>query len=224
VDDITAAPGAGKDTLENTSTNGVIVRPASLAFRAVDAGLKLATFDPDHATSTFTLGGGFIYLAQLKAPHTITIANLLIAVTTQGATLTSGQSLAGIYDSDGALWVQTADQSTAWTSTGVKVMALSAQAGKSLTLPGGPGVFYWAAVISNGTTKPTFAATPTKPAGTNLTANAGFAGASSYAASVPGAKHRTAYENAGSRTSLLSLSGLTLNDNGFKQTIWMGCT
>jgi hypothetical protein len=223
VDDITISPGAGKETLSNQGSLSTIVRPASDSFRAADSGLKLASFDPLHATSTFTPGSNFIYMAQLKVPHTITVANLLMIVSVAGATLTSGQSLAGIYDSDGNLWAATADQSTVWTSTGAKVMALTAQGGRSLTLPGGPGVFYWAAVISNGTTKPTFAASPTTPAGANLTANVGLGGGS-YAAAVPGAKHRAAYENAGARTSLVSLSGLTLNDNGFKQMLWFGCT
>lgn len=223
VDDITATPGTGKDSLTNLAPLGTIVRPSAIAFRPSDSGLKLASFDSVQATGSLILGGGFLYLVKLPAPYTVTVANLLAAVVTAGASLTAGQNLAGIYDSDGNLWAATADQSTAWTSLGTKVMALTAQSGRSLTLPGGPGVFYWAALLANGTTKPTFAATPPTATGNNLTANVGFNSAA-YVAAVPGAKHRTAYESAGSRTALPSLAGLTLSDNGFRQMIWAACT
>jgi hypothetical protein len=76
-----------------------------------------------------------------------TISNLYICVTTAGATLSN--CFAALYGSDGALFGQTADQSTAWQSTGVKQMALASPAAD---VPSGDiFVCFW----FNGTTAPT---------------------------------------------------------------------
>lgn len=84
-------------------------------------------------------------------PVALSVASIVMAVTTAGATLTSGQNFAAIYNSSKALLGQTGDQSTAWTSTGVKSMSIS---GGPVIVPAG---FYYVVVWSNGTTKPTFA-------------------------------------------------------------------
>ena len=117
------------------------------AWYAIDHGLLSWTLDPAHASGTFTLAtGGTVYLAQLKVVDRV-VSNLVYQVTTAGATLTSGQCFAGLYQ-NGVLIGTSADQSGVWNSTGVKTTALVA--------PVTPleGAVY-AAFVFNGTTGPT---------------------------------------------------------------------
>ena len=78
-----------------------------------------------------------------------TITNLHVFVSSAGSTLTANQNFGALYDSSKNLLAQTADQSTAWTSTGMKTMALSsAQAVAAGTI--------YVALWANATTRPTF--------------------------------------------------------------------
>ena len=79
---------------------------------------------------------------------TRTITNIVLFVGTAGATLTAGSCWAGIYDASGNRLGQTADQATAWTTTGTKTMAIS---GGPLSLTEG---YYWVAFVATGTTIP----------------------------------------------------------------------
>jgi hypothetical protein len=118
--------------------------------------LLFGSGDPTAAAATQAMNVGLLRLAKIWIPEAVVVASLVIHVVSSGATLTAGQCFAGLYDSSGALIAKTADQSSAWLTTGVKVMALTAEAGKSLTpLPGGPGVWMYAVVLVNGTTAPT---------------------------------------------------------------------
>lgn len=114
------------------------------------------TYPPELSLSSVAGTGGVLYLGRVYIPETITVANLLMYVGIAGATLTAAQNWAGFYDASGALIAKTADQTTAWASAGLKTMALTAEAGKSLTIVGGPDVAIWVAHLSNGTTKPAF--------------------------------------------------------------------
>jgi len=69
-------------------------------------------------------------------------------VTTAGSTLTASQCLAGLYQS-GTLLGTTADQSTPWSSTGYKTMAIS---GGAVAVVAGD---VYVAFFANGTTLPT---------------------------------------------------------------------
>lgn len=91
-----------------------------------------------------------LYLMKLIPVMGGTVNNIVVSVGTAGATLTSGQNLAGVYDSTGALIATTADQSTAWGTTGVKTMALTT----SVKLK--TGQTYFVALLSNGTTPASF--------------------------------------------------------------------
>lgn len=83
-----------------------------------------------------------------------TVKKVIAQVTTKGATLTAGKNEIGLYSvATDKLIARTADQSAAWESTGEKSANLVAEAGQSLTLPPGD---YYLALISNGTTRPTF--------------------------------------------------------------------
>ncbi len=110
-------------------------------------------FDPIHSAvpnGGFNGANGTLYCVGLCLPKRSTVTNVVMRVKTAGATLTSGQNFAGLWDSAGNLVGATADQSTAWTSTGIKTMAL---AGGPFNLPSG---IYYAGPWSNGTTRPHF--------------------------------------------------------------------
>lgn len=136
------------------------------AWSATDYGLVAWSFDPSAATSTYTLAtAGVLYLAQLKVLPGL-VSNVVYDVTTAGGTLTASECFVGVY-SGGALVAQSADQSTAWASTGVITTALTSpyEAGRgALTV----------AFLFNGTTGPTLATGSAKAA-----VNAGIAATSS---------------------------------------------
>lgn len=121
--------------------------------RATPAKHNLITWtqDPRTLRSTGdTLTGGVVYLAKLDiANRSTVVSNLLVGVITAGATLTSGQNFVGLYNSSGTLLATSADQTTAWGTTGLKAAAITPQ-----TLAVGS---YYVAILSNGTTKPVFA-------------------------------------------------------------------
>jgi hypothetical protein len=120
-------------------------------FRPDDHGFLSWTQDPatcgagDNATTA-----GVLYLLKLKVVNRATlVTNLHVVVTTAGATLTAAQNLLGLYNSSGTLLAQTADQSTAWTTTGYKTAPLTVPQ----TLAVGN---YYVGILTNGTTPPRF--------------------------------------------------------------------
>lgn len=116
-----------------------------------DLGFIAWAFDPVNYQSGSLLSAGAVagklVVVRLRTPAAL-VTNIVINVTTAGATLTSGQNFAGLYQ-NGALVGTTADQSVAWVSATVKTMALS----------GGPFAVgagdVYAAFFFNGTTSPT---------------------------------------------------------------------
>lgn len=125
-----------------------LLMPADLGFQAWN-------FDPIAATTSVALNAnGTLYFSRIPIRESFTAANLHVNVVTAGATLTANQCLGLLYNSAGTLIGRTANQATAWTSTGEKVMALTVEAGQSLALQGGPDSYVIGAVYANGTTRP----------------------------------------------------------------------
>lgn len=95
-------------------------------FSAVDYGLLAMAFDPaaNSSNSTPLATAGTLYGIRLKLITPATITNIVLPIFTAGATLTAGQCFAALYQNN-TLKAQTADQATAWASTGMKTMALS---------------------------------------------------------------------------------------------------
>jgi len=93
---------------------------------------------------------GTVHFARVHLPVAASVTNVVLFCSTVGSGLTSGQCFAGLYNSAGTLIGTTADQSTNWTSTGTKAMALT----------GGPFACaagdYLVGFFYNGTTAPTF--------------------------------------------------------------------
>lgn len=121
-----------------------------------EIGFKAWSFDPIYATLNVALPAGQIVFARVPIPETITLANLHVYVDVAGATLTAGQSFGLVYSKTGTLLGRTADQASAWVSTGEKTMALTAEAGQSLAITGSPTQWVLAAAYSVGTTRPAF--------------------------------------------------------------------
>lgn len=119
-------------------------------FRPGDHNLLTWTMDPALTQGGTILTAGVLYLARMKLPEDSTVTNLITSVTTGGATLTSGQNFGALYTSTGTRIAITADQSASWTGSGAKTMAL---AGGPYALTAGT---YYAALLANGTTPPTF--------------------------------------------------------------------
>jgi hypothetical protein len=117
--------------------------------------LKGWTADPyGNASSGVAPVAQVLVVGKIAVPKTITVANVLAEVTGAGSGLTAGaQNVGVLLDSAGNLIDQSADQATAWTTTGTKPMAL----GATHTITGGPGVFVYAGVLAGGTTLPQLA-------------------------------------------------------------------
>jgi hypothetical protein len=130
------APGSGP--LWGPADQGLIAWTTDLAYNNLTSSAPLAT-------------AGTLYVAALKVPAAASAGHIVMDLTVAGATLTSGQCFAALWQgAGGTLLGQTTDQSGAWAgSTGAVSMAFSAPVAVAA------GIVY-AGVWFNGTTGPTF--------------------------------------------------------------------
>lgn len=116
------------------------------------------SFDPvlvGSATRQALIAGRPHYV-RCPVPETMTLANALYFIGVVGATVVNGRI--GVYNKAGTLIAQTAAQTTTWQSTGLKTTALVAEAGQSLTVPGGPDEYLYVALfVQSAGTLPQFA-------------------------------------------------------------------
>lgn len=119
-----------------------------------DQGYIAWNYDAPSSTSGSNIAlttAGTLYTVAMKLPVAASITNITTWVAGAGATLTSGQCFAALYQGfAGTLLGQTADQSTAWTSVGLKTMAIAG--GPVSAAAGVLVVAFW----FNGTTGPGF--------------------------------------------------------------------
>ena len=117
-----------------------------------DQGLVTWTMDVMTAAANSILPAqGTLYVVRVHVPVAASVRNILAAVTNAGSGLRSGQCFAGVWNaSGGARAGVTADQSTGWSTTGVKTMALTG----AVNLTAGD---YYIGLYANGTTLPNFA-------------------------------------------------------------------
>lgn len=125
---------------------------------ATDQGYISWAFDPALSYNGNAPSAGIVYVTAVPVRRACTITNVVNCVGVAGSGLTSGQNFAALYNSAGTLLSQTADQTTAWASTGIKTMALGAPQNVAAGI-------YYVAVWSNGTTPPKFLETITTPYG-----------------------------------------------------------
>lgn len=126
---------------------------AALALQLpADNGQLAWTFDAGvmAAAGTIMPTAGRLEFVAIKLAAPASVTNIVMYVTVAGATLTANRNFAALFRPSGTLVAQTADQSTAWTTTTTKTMAL---AGGPFTLAAGTyRVGFW----YTGTTAPTF--------------------------------------------------------------------
>jgi parallel beta-helix repeat protein len=117
-----------------------------------DQGLVTWTMDVMTATANSILPAqGTLYLVRVHVPVAATVRNILAAITNAGSGLRPGQCFAGVWNASGGARVGvTADQSTSWSTTGVKTMAMTG----AVNLTAGD---YYIGLYANGTTLPNFA-------------------------------------------------------------------
>lgn len=124
-----------------------IALEAANGARPADQNLKAWAYDPATSLTAQVLTTGLLEMVKLPIRTATTITNIIAAVSTAGSGLTASQNWAGLYNASGTLLSQTADQTTAWASTGVKTMTLAAP---QAVAAGN----YFVAFVSNGTTPP----------------------------------------------------------------------
>lgn len=145
-----------------------------------DQGLIAWSSDPATGMDGDTPPSGDMRLVRLilRAPATIT--NIWCAIVTAGAGLTAGRNLLGLYTAAGALVGQTADQTTAWGTIGVKSAALTTPYAAAA------GTYYVGFLVA-GTTPPALFATSPYPGGGALSpVNANLTGATGRSLYGPG--------------------------------------
>jgi hypothetical protein len=151
--------GVGTDgstlVADSTATYGVKWAAASTTAAYVNDlpsrhGWKEWNFTPDIYNNSQGLTSGTVYLMKITATATQTVSNIILNLTGAGVTLTSGQSLVAVYNSSGTQQAISADQSSSWTSSGLKTIAL----GSSVSLTAGSD--YFVAVLCVGTTPASF--------------------------------------------------------------------
>lgn len=144
---------------------------ASQTSAATDQNLIAWSFDPATNLGASQTSGGGIYMSKVIVREPFTVTNILATVTTAGVTLTANQNFAALYDDLGNRLGVTSNQATNWQVSGLKTMPLTAPVVN-------PAGVYYVALLSNGTTQPTFARGSLLSAGPE-TVNAGLT-ASTY--------------------------------------------
>ena len=110
--------------------------------------LLAMSFDPVMAqrSANCLSQAGRVVLARCEAPEDLPITFFKTAINQAGVTLAN--AFAGVYDKAGTLLGKTANQATAWQSAGVVADAtLTAEAGQSLTIPGGEDEYFYIGVL-----------------------------------------------------------------------------
>jgi hypothetical protein len=126
--------------------------------------------DPISMSVTGTaMVSGTVYVFKVPVLTSTAVTYITMYQSTAGATLTAGQCFAALYDSTGAQVGVTADQSTAWGTSGTKSMPLVTPTG-----PRTAGETMYVAVVANGTTGPVFRAAASGLPNIGLVAAQGF--------------------------------------------------
>lgn len=143
-----------------------------------------------------TTGTGYMLKITPRVGGVCTSITMTVGTTAPAGALTSAQNFVELFDASGTRVAVTADQTTAWATSGVKVMNWVTP----VTLTA--GVDYWVRVVSNGAAG-TAAVFVRTNAGATTTPNFGFASAATYRFAVNG----TGLTASASSVTLASNSG-----------------
>jgi hypothetical protein len=118
-------------------------------YTPADHGMQAWAYDPVRVGSTSTVvTAGVLNVLRVKLVAGATLTKAYLHVITAGATIAN--CYIGLYDSAGTRQAVTADQSSAWTSTGLKSPSFAASYAASA------GFFYIAILVGTATTAPAF--------------------------------------------------------------------
>jgi len=132
-----------------SATGGVLTDGSP--FTAADGAFLAWNYDLGVASNGSAPTTNVVNLIRVNVRQALSVTNVVLASTTAGTSLTSGQNFAGLYNSAGTLIGTSADQTTAWGTTGLKTAAL---VGGPFAVAAG---FVWVAFVSNtGSTTPAF--------------------------------------------------------------------
>ena len=118
-----------------------------------DVGLATWTYDPAAATSASAPVAGTAYFIRIPIRETITVSNVVFVISTPGTGATPlANCYAALFDAAGNRRGVSADQSIPWASGTAKAMALTVDAGQSLTVNKSDGYAYAAFVVGTQST------------------------------------------------------------------------
>lgn len=163
--------------------------------------LGALTWSHDPATSAGQSGttAGVLHMIRLDAPVDAVATNLVVAIQTAGATLTAGQNFGALYNSTGTRIAVSADQSAAFTGTGLITIPFTSP----VQLTAGT---YYAALLTNGTTQPMFMRTVGATA---------LASAINFGLTVSNARWANSGTSQTSTPASVAMSGRTFGASGF---------
>lgn len=139
--------GAPLNAALNDLQNQINLRPIGVGWTPQDQGFISWTEAPGLINNSGTLVSGTVTLGQVAVRDATTANRLFLRVTAAGVGLTAGQNFVGLYNNAGTRIAVSADQSAAWTATGMMSPAFTAPIGISAGK-------YWLAVLANGATPP----------------------------------------------------------------------
>jgi hypothetical protein len=183
-------PSGNIYTLDSLTNPGPLPEDQGLLGWSIDPAVCSANLAPS--------GAGVLQLMRLKIPKATTITNMLVNVTVIGATLTN--SYIALYNAAGTQLGASADQSSVWTSTGVKTTTLTSPVAVTA------GTYYAAILVGSAATLPQFRG----GSGTSGTANAG----------ITAAPFRTGTISSGLTAPPASFTPSSMSTNNFP--FWVG--
>jgi hypothetical protein len=136
-ENVNAAQTASINTLNST---------VAATFTARQSNLHFWTMDPATLPGQSGMQAGVLHMSRLNLYEAASIDTIYINVQSAGSGLTAGQNLVGLYDQAGTLLSSSADQTTAWGTTGLKVTSIA-----PVSLVAGA---YYLGKLANGTTPP----------------------------------------------------------------------
>lgn len=154
-DDVWRAPSGGTSvTLDGSPATTLDIDTSAITGAdlgldpAADQGFLAWTYDIAASSGATAPTAGSVYLCRLRIPTAASVTALAMSVSASGVGLSN--TFVGLFNSAGGRVGVSADQSTTFQSTGVKIVSLAAPA--TVTA----GLYYVGILVGAGTTIPTF--------------------------------------------------------------------
>lgn len=184
---------------------GAVGAPAG-TFDPTRQGLLGASCDPALISAGQQPSSGVGVNFECLIAEAGTISTVVLPLTAGGSGLTSGSNWVAVYNDAGTLIGKSADQTTAFASSGIKEVAITAEAGQSLSVEAGDRVIIQ--VIATGTTRPQLFRTTVNATASGDTVNYGLSGAARRAFVTPSVTSPPSSLGSGGSTYLMFFAGV----------------